>query len=509
MDYNEEVLTCFMCSMFHVPCSMIIISAKNAFLKQRTGVEEYTFQLLKHLANFSIKEEIIVFTNKIEEKIDFPGNFHLKIIKLPFLWTQIGLSWEIFKIRITNYELRIKGKIGFNCQKPVAIKLFVPIHVMPLIHPRHTVVTVHGLECEYFPEYYGWFSRKYLRWSTRYATKHAWKIIAVSENTKCDLVKLYKADPRKIEVIYHGVTINQKSKIKDQNDNKKFKNKKPYFLYLGRIELKKNILGIIRAFEMFKQIQDSRFKIQEGKADQLPNDNKIASSFPAVISRNDAPIVIARSEATKQSEGGDNMDISDYKLILAGGKGYGWEIVKCLLSRQGSSQSEGSSTYNMKHKKDIIFMGYVDEKKKWELLKNAEALVFPSFYEGFGMPILEAQSMGTPVITSDNSSMGEITDLKFSIFNSFVNEIHFQFSKKSKRKNDNVKFKKPASSIQLPDSVSALLVNPNKPEEIAEAMQRIVSDKKLRDELIKRGYSNVKRFSWEKCAEKTLQVLKK
>jgi glycosyltransferase involved in cell wall biosynthesis len=291
-------------------------------------------------------------------------------------------------------------------------------------------VTIHGLEYEYFPQYYSWFSRRYLAWSTRYATKHAIRIITVSENTKKDLIKLYKADPRKITVIYHGIEkkiSNSQFPISNQSSisNFQFLNSK-YFLYLGRIELKKNVLGIIKAFEKLKT-QNSKLKIQ------------------------------------------------DYKLVLAGGAGYGFEKVKSQMSLPTGRQA--------KFKEDIIFTGHIKGDDKWQLLKNAEALIFPSFYEGFGLPILEAQSVGVPVITSKGSSMEEITTL-------MKNE-------KRKRKNDNEKCK----------IYSAILVDPYKPEEIASAMEKIISDDKLRNDLIQAGYENVKRFSWKKTAQKTLKIL--
>ncbi len=391
---------------------MIIIAAKNAFLKNRTGIEEYMLQLIKYLANIEKKKKIIIYTNKVEEKIDFPGNFHLKIIKWPFLWTQIGLSLKILKFRVCSVS-------EVSC----CLVLWVPAHVMPLIHPKRTIVTIHGLEYEYFPEYYSWFSRSYLRWSTRYATKHAWKIIAVSKNTKHNLVKLYGCDTRKIEVVYHGVDRTWNRRTPDvisgnldrrweQGTWNREQKKTKYFLYLGRIELKKNVLGIINAFSLLKK-----------RAEHTPKEN---------------------AEITPKN----------YKLVLAGGAGYGYKKIK-------------NKTLKIKNnvRKDIIFTDHVSDEEKWQLLRNAEALVFPSFYEGFGMPILEAQSIGTPVITSNNSSMKEIT------------------------------------------SETALLVNPNKPEEIVKAMYKIVSDKELRDELIRRGYKNVKKFSWQECAKKTLKII--
>jgi len=122
--------------------------------------------------------------------------------------------------------------------------------------------------------------------------------------------------------------------------------------------------------------------------------------------------------------------------------------------------------YKIEH--ELILAGidkYISEKEKWELLKNASVLVYPSLCEGFGFPPLEAQCVGIPVVSSNISAMPE--------------------------------------TLQN----SALLVNPHNPEEIAEAIYKVLSDENLRNELIKRGQENVKRFSWSKCAEETLKVI--
>ncbi|MFA6437457.1 MAG: glycosyltransferase family 1 protein [Candidatus Paceibacterota bacterium] len=418
---------------------MIVIAAKNAFLKNRTGIEEYTFQLVNNLRKIEKKEEIFIYTNKIEEKVDFPLNFHLKIIHFPILWTQIGLSLQMIKWRLTTLSVRSLWRRRINDSR-FTTKLFIPAHVIPLIHPKHTIVTIHGLEYEYFPQYYSWFSRKYLRLSTRYATKHAFKIITVSENTKQDLIKLYKCPSEKIEVIWHGVVQIKSEKLKVKSQSAKFKINKPYFLYLGRIELKKNVVGIVGAFKKFK-IQESQIV---NRKSLIANRNK-----PQNIS---------------------------YKLILAGGRGYGYQNIKYQIS-------------NIKKnvRKDIIFTDHVSGDEKWQLLRNAEALVFPSFYEGFGLPILEAQSVGIPVITSKRSSMEEITTLNRESLTPCL----------------------PAGMVnrESQKAQSALLVDPNKPGEIADAMREIVNDSKLRDELIRLGYENAKRFSWKKTARKTLDVL--
>ena len=415
---------------------LIMVPAQAVFKKERTGVEEYLFKLLDAWSVLELKDIQFRIYLKYEVKNlplflkkDF---FEIKVIRLPWLWTVGRLSLEMIKI---IFQRKFSASFRRNFSEAV---LFAPTNVMPLIHPKHTIVTIHGLEYEYFPKYYSWFSRKYLRWSTRYATKHASRIIAVSENTKQDLVKLYGCPSEKIEVIWHGIEkkiSNSQFLISNQFpiSNFQFLNSK-YFLYLGRIELKKNVVGIIKAFEEFK----------------------IKNSPPAPRLRRARKFQIPNSK----------FKIQEYKLVLAGGRGYGYESIK--LKVQSS-----------KFKEDIIFTGHIGGQNKWKLLKNAEALVFPSFYEGFGLPILEAQSVGVPVITSKGSSMEEITTL---------NRESLIVNRESQKMR------------------SALLVDPNKPEEIADAMSNIINNQQLRKELIRLGYENVKRFSWEKTARKTLQI---
>jgi len=114
----------------------------------------------------------------------------------------------------------------------------------------------------------------------------------------------------------------------------------------------------------------------------------------------------------------------------------------------------------------IIFTDFISEEEKISLLSNAASLIFPSLYEGFGLPILEAQACGVPVITSELSSMPEVA------------------------------------------GNSAILVDPYSVEAIADAMERVLNDTQLCKDLIKKGYENIKRFSWDKCAAQTEEVYK-
>ncbi len=348
---------------------LIGINAVAAFKQPRTGVEEYTYQLVKHLTMLeeSKKHRFVLYSRQLLSAggLSLPENFQVGQLKWSWpLWTQIRLALEM---AVHRPEI-----------------LFIPVHILPLIHPQNSVVTIHGLEYEYYPQMYPWSHLNYLRWSTKYALKKARRIITVSENTKKDLIELYDGRPEKITVIHHGINIPES--LPDSQETKE-----PYILFIGRLEKKKNVQGLVGAFSLLK------------KKYRIP-----------------------------------------HRLVLVGTRGYGYQPFK---------------------QESIMEKGYVDEQEKWRLLQGATLFVLPSFYEGFGLPILEAQAVGCPVITSNVSSMPEVA------------------------------------------GQAALLVDPNNIEQIAEAMYKIIRDNQLRKDLVDRGYTNLKRFSWQKCAQETLKIL--
>lgn len=346
---------------------MIIgIDASRAFVQNRTGIEEYSYQVIKSLMN-ELKEHQVVLYIRKNQKADFnlPDNWKIKTIKWPYLWTQVGLSLELLFHPVNT--------------------LFIPAHTVPFVRPKNTIVTVHGLEYEFCSKAYSFWERVYMRIVIKNSCKWSKKIIAVSKNTKKDLINLYKVPEEKIKVIYEGTNLNQNKSIENKDDS--------YLLFIGRLEERKNILGIVEAFEILKE----KHKIP-------------------------------------------------HKLVLAGNPGYGYDSIKLKVK-------------SSKLKEEIVFKGFVGEEEKFKLLRKTEIFLFPSFYEGFGLPILEAQIAGVPVVTSNVSSMPEIADS------------------------------------------SAILVDPNKPEEIAEAAFNLISDESLKNDIINKGFENVKRFSWEKCSE--------
>ena len=361
------------------------IDGSRAFLKEKTGVEEYSYQVIKHLAqtrNFNDSKNKVVLYLRKGQKVDFklPKNWKAKNLNWPRFWTQLGLSLEMLFYSVDA--------------------LFVSAHVVPLIHPKKTFVVIHGLEYEIVNESYSGWSRFYMRWSIKMACRWSERIIAVSKNTKKDLIELYKIPEDKIEVIYEGVSKNFQFPISNfqSNLNDKISNYKPYLLFIGRLEKRKNVKGIIEAYEILKEKYD------------IP-----------------------------------------HSLVLAGSPGYGYDIIKLKIDN------------SLK----IIKLGYIEESEKNKLIANADMFLFPTFYEGFGLPVLEAQTLGVPVVTSNVSSLPEV------------------------------------------GGESVAYCNPQEPMSIAAAIHKIIKDESYKEFLIKKGYENVKRFDWKKCAEEIGEVLLK
>jgi glycosyltransferase involved in cell wall biosynthesis len=352
------------------------IDGSRAFLPERTGIEEYSYQVIKHLRE-SLQEESVFLYIRPEQEVDFelPKNWQVKKLWAPRLWTQVRLSLEMLLHPVDT--------------------LFIPAHTAPLIHPRKTIVTIHGLEYEFCPEAYSFLERWYMRLSIRFSCVAASTLIAVSENTKSDLMKLYGVPESKIQVVYEGyenqLTVNNQQPTKKQE--------KPYLLFVGRLEERKNVNRIVEAFGILKEKY------------QIP-----------------------------------------HQLVLAGKQGYGYEKIRLQIA-------------DCRFKNDIQELGYISEEEKWPLLRGADVFVFPSLYEGFGIPVLEAQSVGIPVVTANTSSLPEV------------------------------------------GGDGATYVDPLSSEAIAEGIQEVLSNEIFRGGIIEKAIRNRDRFSWKKCAIEIANIL--
>ncbi len=420
------------------------IDASRAFLKNRTGIEEYSYQIIKHLRNkLADQQTRVVLYLRPNQAVDFdlPENWKIKIIKWPRFWTQLGLSLELLL-------------------RPVDA-LLVPAHTVPIIHParnasplfnnaviwwirkffnseedwnyahslagvsKNTIVVVHGLEYEFCPQAYSWAARLYMRWTIKKSCKWASKIISVSKNTKRDLMRLYDVPEEKITVIYEGYEENFEFLISNSESN------------IDKKTLKSNVLEfpselISKGPTEFNE-QNSKFLLFIGRIEQRKNIGNIVKAFEILKEKYDI----------------------QHKLVLAGRPGYGYADIR-------------QEILNSKFKEDIYELGYISEQKKWELLKKAEVFLFPTQYEGFGIPILEAQSVSCPVVASDNSSIPEVVC--------------------------------DCDEVSSCDELSALLVDHKDPQDISKNIYRLLSEEDLKNAIITKGLKNIRRFSWDKCA---------
>jgi glycosyltransferase involved in cell wall biosynthesis len=379
------------------------IDASRVTVAERTGTEHYTFELLAALAQLDRQNRYTLYCNQVPATLPPLGpNFSLRHIPFPRLWTHARLSVEL-------------------ALHPIDV-LFVPAHVLPLgvlLRRRmRTVVTIHDMGYMRFPESHTPSQRRYLRLSTSWSARVASQLIAISNTTRDDLIRYTGAPAKKISVVHHGVSPRFRP-VEDQNliaaTQAKYGIVPPYFLYVGTIQPRKNLARLLEAFA------------------SATRDWGLGTGNSAPNSQSPTP--------TPQ-------------LVIAGK--HGWLTGE--IERQ-STQLFGPDS------PAVRFTGYIADQDLPALLSGALAFVFPSLYEGFGMPILEAMACGTPVLTSATSALPEIA------------------------------------------GDAALLIDPEDTAAIADGLARLTSDAALRDDLRARGLARAAQFTWQRCAEETLAVL--
>jgi len=272
---------------------------------------------------------------------------------------------------------------------------------IPVLSKVIQVTTIHDCAYDRFPEEYpNRVAKGYYRFMFPMALRKSKRIIAISESTKRDLIELYKISPEKISVIYQGVD----SRFYQDMSNEKNGMLKPLYV-------------------------DGDFALFVGLTRPRKNVDRLVRAFAKVL------------PSLKTGA----------KLVLAGKIDTRFLDVRRLAERLNISDS-------------VVQLGFVSEDQLLALYKTACCFVFPSLYEGFGLPVLEAMAAGTPVITSKGSSLPEVA------------------------------------------GDAALLVNPYNVDEIAEAMYKLFTDASLREELRRKGRERAKQFTWRECAQETLKV---
>jgi len=277
---------------------------------------------------------------------------------------------------------------------------------LPLFSNIKGIVTFHDLKYIKYPYFLNKFSTiksKYLKYTMKKGAEKASKIIAVSRSTKKDIIHLLGIEKDKITVIYEASNLGMYSRKNDGISNNDI---------LKKYSIQKPYFLYVGEKRPHKNLEGliKAFAIFKEKYD----------------SRNSSLVIVGKR-------------YSGYKEYITRAKNLG--VVK-----------------------NIIFTGFIFDEHLKALYSEAEILLLVSFYEGFGIPILEAMECGTPVITSNVSSMPEVA------------------------------------------GNAAILVDPNNVQEIVEKMNNIVKSKTLRKQLIESGLKRVKQFSWERTASQTLKV---
>ena len=366
----------------------IAIDCHTLEVKNWAGKEQFLFSILEQLKKSNFRDKFILyFRQPVIKKAAFPDNFIIKNYLLPTpLWH--------FRVLI---DLLFSGIDRLLCPCAYllpALNIFIP-----------QFIVAHDLT-PFLSEIAGFhkLSLKIKEKLTfKLAIRNSKKVIAVSDCTKNDLVKDFKIDSNKIDVVPLAVS-NRFKKISNVNSlNKiKYKYKLPdkFILFVGTLEPRKNIINIIKAHKL------------------------------------------------NAKENG----ISDYKLVIVGKNGWHYNDILKTVEETG-----------LKNK--VIFLGYVKDEDLPVIYNLAGCFVYPSFYEGFGLPPLEAMACGCPVITSNISSLPEVV------------------------------------------GSAAVLIDPKNIDAIANSIKMVLIDKKLRQNMIADGLLRAQKFSWAKTANSILNIV--
>ena len=324
---------------------------------------------------------------------------------------------ELTPPNFSNYRIIQKNALAFWTQTRFAWELlkerpdalWMPMQALPIARPKgmRTVITVHDLAFKRFPEMFPRKDLWQLNFYADYAIVRADKIIAVSASTQKDLLQFYpQIDPQKIRVIHHGFDAQLFRREMDEEEQKNWRKK--------------------------YSLDDAPYLLYVGAIQPRKNLITLIETFGELKATGNYPRL---------------------KLVLVGAPA--WQARNSLEAAQKSPFS-----------KEIILTGRVSFSDLAKFYRYAEVFIFPSLYEGFGIPILESFASGTPVICADNSSLPEVA------------------------------------------GDAALYFTSGNRAELRAKIETLLKDTELKKSLIKKGYWQLEKFSWKKCARESLEFIK-
>ncbi len=314
-----------------------------------------------------------------------------------------------FHIRDLPLSERMWTIIWHRLRLPFPVDLFTgqvdvfhsPDYVLPHVRHGKAVVTIHDLSFLRYPEGAEPKLRRYLGKAVPRAVRRAELVLADSENTRNDIIELLGTSPEKVEVLYPGV----EGRFRPVQDER--------------------LLSAARAVYGL----DFPFILTVGTLEPRKNHALLLNAYAVLRELPEVP----------------------HKLVIAGGEGWLYEGV---LRRVEELSLE----------RDVVFLGFVPDEDLPALYSLADVFVFPSLYEGFGLPPLEAMACGTPVVASRSSSLPEVV------------------------------------------GDAGLMVPPDNPRALAGTIHKLLNDQVLRQKLIERGVSQAQKFTWQRTGRRLLAL---
>lgn len=380
----------------------ILFDIRTLLDERYSGVSEYVRLLLTNLLEVDTQNQYFLFYNSAR---DFSG-------RLPvFRQSNVHVVYTRLPNKIFNYLfLKIFGRPYFDRlakrQTGQSIDLFFMPHLnFAAWSPEvKSVLAVHDLSFYYFPEFFNWRKNLWHRLlNVKKLVKRFDRVVAFTENSADDIVSLSHMQRERLSVIPSGLEAGFKPLLKNDPELLRVRGKyalpERFILSLSTVEPRKNIEALIEAFDLLK------------------------------------------SKESKRADRG----VTSLKLVIAGGRGW-------------SSASMYRRAESSPYARDIIFLDYVEAGDRVYLYNAAEVFAFPSFYEGFGFPPLEAMACGTPVVAATSSCLPEIA------------------------------------------GEGALMIDPYNSAALAEALQTILEDDILAQKLRAAGLRTAEKFRWKKTA---------
>lgn len=347
-----------------------------------TGIGRYVYELTGRLFELDQNNEYVLFMNDPQYETFTPPNDRVRKVRVNakhYSWAE-----QVQFLKLLNREkLDLVHFTHFNA---------------PLLYRGASVVTIHDLTLSFYPgkKMTSWIHRAAYHLVLESVVKRSRRVVAVSNNTKKDLVKLLGTPADKIEVILEGVA--KEFRVLENPP----KPEVDFFLYTGVWRSHKNVVNLLKAFGQL--CEDDSFKGQ---------------------------------------------------LLITGKEDPFYPEVKETIQKFGIGER-------------VVLTGLVSEQKLIELYNTARVYVMPSLYEGFGLPPLEAMACGTPVVSSNTSSLPEVCG-----------------------------------------EGNALFFDPKNVDDMAQTMKKLWNDDALQADLVKRGFGRVHDFSWDRMAKATLELYTK